>query len=184
MTRTGDHNEGASVSDMPAKTGQRRAWQTTLLWIGSVGPLGYAPASGTVTVAVVGIPVFAWTRGWPWFVYVPAVVVFSAASVWLHSVGDRLLGTKDSRRLVWDELAGYFVAVALVPFTWQTALASFVLERGLDIVKFPPGNLIEKHLPGGWGVVGDDLVAGLYTCVLMHALVHWVPAYLGLPAAG
>lgn len=184
MTQTANHDAGVSAGDAPGNAKQRHAWQTALLWIGSVGPLGYAPASGTVTVAVVGIPLFAWTRGWPWFVYVPAVVVFTAISIWLHSVGDRLLGTKDSRRLVWDELAGYFVAVAFVPFTWQTALASFVLERGLDIVKFPPANWIEQHWPGGWGVVGDDLIAGLYTCILLHVLMHWAPTYLGLPAMG
>ncbi len=95
------------------------------------------------------------------------------------AVGDRILGEKDSRRLVWDELAGFMIAVAFVPFTWQLALLAFVLERAFDVLKIPPANLIENHWPRGWGVVCDDIVAGLYTCGILHLLLYFKPS-LGL----
>ncbi len=154
-----------------------RRW---IVRVGAIGPLGHMPASGTTTVALVGIPAFALTRSCSIPVYLVALVLFSAASIWIHDVGDRILGEKDSRKLVWDELAGFFVAVFMVPFTWKIALLALVLERSLDIGKFPPANWVENHVPGGWGVVGDDLIAGAYTCALLHAACHYFPAFLGL----
>jgi len=153
-----------------------------LLSIGSIGPLGHLPASGTVTVAVAGIPFF-WLMDRlspPLLPYLVFVLVFTAASIALHDAGDRILGEKDSRKLVWDELAGFFVAIAAVPFTWQIAVVAFLLERVIDIVKVPPANWIEQRWPGGWGVVGDDIIAGLYTCGLLHAAIKFFPAWLGL----
>lgn len=155
--------------------------QKSLLLVGSLGPLGHMPASGTVTVAVVGLPLFWLCDALRWDLYVAGTLVFAMASIWLHSAGDRILGEKDSRRLVWDELAGFFVAIAFVPFTWQLAVVALLVERFLDITKFPPAKWIEDHCPGGYGVVGDDLVAGLYTCAILHALIEYGPAtWLGL----
>lgn len=148
--------------------------------IGSIGPLGHFPASGTVTVAVLGPPLFALMHGWPWGAYAGATLAFSAVAVWIHAVGDRILGEPDSRRLVWDEVAGFLFAVAFVPFTWQLAVLAVVVERTLDIVKVPPANWVEKRCPGGWGVVGDDVVAGLYTCGIMHLITYAAPSWVGL----
>ena len=153
--------------------------QRALLWTGSIGPLGHAPASGTVTVAVVGIPLYYLAHTWPGWAYAIVVAVFSLASVWLHQQGDRLLGVKDSRKLVWDEIAGYLVAVAFLPFSWWLVLLSFLIERTLDIVKVPPANWIERRWPGGWGVVGDDIVAGLYALAILHILVRLFPSLAG-----
>ncbi|HUU83080.1 MAG TPA: phosphatidylglycerophosphatase A [Phycisphaerae bacterium] len=156
--------------------------QRLLLLIGSVGPLGHAPASGTVTVAVAGIPLFLLIR-WltlPLTWYLVFLALLTAAAVWVHHVGDRLLGEKDSRKLVLDELVGFFVAMTAVPATWQFILAGFLIERGIDIIKVPPANLVEKKVPGGWGVVGDDVIAGLYTLVLLHLGGYLLPGWLGL----
>jgi phosphatidylglycerophosphatase A len=154
-----------------------------LLLIGSIGPLGHAPASGTVTVAVIGLPLFYLMHTWPWWAYTIVSIVFIGSSVWVHHIGDRVLGEKDSRKLVWDELAGFLIAVAFVPFTWQLALLAFLLERFLDIVKIPPAGWIERSWPGGWGVVGDDVVAGLYTrLILLGVMPFCPPTWLGLSA--
>ncbi|MBI4718846.1 MAG: phosphatidylglycerophosphatase A [Planctomycetes bacterium] len=170
-------NQSPSVPAAPIPP--RLWWHRALILLGSVGPLGYLPASGTATVAVVGIPLFWLTRGWPLAVYLPATVAFTAAAVALHHTGDVLLGEKDSRKLVWDELVGFLFATIAVPFNWKTAAIAFFLERGIDILKVPPGRQIEDHLPGGWGVVGDDVVAGLYTCAVLHALCFVFPVLRG-----
>lgn len=180
----------ADVTTMPHMSSdvtseKRETASSALLAIGSIGPLGHVPASGTVTVAVVGLPCYYLLSRdrlshVPWPAYLIGLAAFALASVWIHARGDALLGEKDSRKLVWDELVGFFVAVALVPFTWQLAAVAFVLERVLDIVKFPPANWVERHWPGGWGVVGDDVVAGVYTCALLHLGVYYLPGPLGL----
>lgn len=158
-----------------------RSREKLLLWVGSIGPVGHLPASGTVAVAVAGIPGFYLMAGWPMPVRVGICVAFALASVWLHSVGDRILGEKDSRKLVWDELAGYWIAVLPASvFNWRIAAATFFLERFIDIVKVPPANAIERRWPGGWGVVGDDVIAGLYTAILLAAALHFTPDLMGV----
>lgn len=151
-----------------------------LLSVASFGPLGYLPASGTVTVGLVGVPLFYLLHAWPSAAYVAFTLAFTAAAIALHDWGDRLLGTKDSRLLVWDEIAGFLVAVVFLPFTWRLAIIAFFVQRSLDIVKVPPAPWIEKRWPGGWGVVGDDLIAGLYTCALLHLLIYYAPGVAGM----
>jgi phosphatidylglycerophosphatase A len=159
----------------------KRTRHRLLLWLGSIGPLGHMPASGTVTVAVVGVPGYYLMHAWPMWVRIAVVVVFTGASVRLHDVGDRLLGEKDSRKLVWDELVGYWIAVLpAAAFTWQIAAVTFFLERIIDIVKVPPANAIERRWRGGWGVVGDDVIAGLYTAIILAACLHFVPDWMGI----
>ena len=142
------------------------------LLVGSLGPIGYAPASGTVAVAAAGIPL-AWLMHayLSTAVYAVVTVGFTLAAMVLHHWGDRVLGESDSRKLVWDELSGYFVALFLVPFSLKSAVIAFFLERIIDIVKVPPANWIDRHMHNGVGVVLDDVVAGVYTCAIMHLLV-------------
>jgi len=159
---------------------RKTAIQHVILWIGSVGPLGHLPASGSATVAIVGIPLFWLMHRLPPLLYVAIVLIFMGFAIWVHTQGDRILGEKDSRKLVLDELVGYLIAVAFMPFTWPIVLISFLLERVIDIAKVPPAKYIEDHWPAGWGVVGDDVVAGLYTLAVLAALSYWTPTWLGL----
>lgn len=159
----------------------RKPRQTALLLIGSIGPLGYLPASGTVSVAVAGIPL-AWLMRThlTFWVYLIVVAIFTAVAVCVHDEGDRLLKEKDSRKLVWDELAGFFVAVIVIPWTWQMVVLAFLLERLIDIAKVPPANWIEKNLIGGVADVGDDIVAGLYALLILQAVARLVPGLMGI----
>ncbi len=149
-----------------------------LVSIGSVGPLGHAPASGTVTVAVVGVPLFWATAGWPVAWTVALLVGFSAAAVAVHDICGRILGEKDSPILVWDEIAGYLVATAGFGFSWPLALLAFFVERAIDIVKIYPASWIDRHGTGGLGDVGDDLVAGAYAWLCLRIVAHFVPGLL------
>ena len=157
--------------------------QRLILLIGGLGPLGRAPASGTVTVALLGIPVFVLASplvlGVPLWAYLTALVLLTGLAIWIHDVGDRILGEKDSRRLVLDELVGYFIAMIAVSPTWQLIALGFFLERAIDIAKVPGARQIERRVPGGWGVVGDDVIAGLYTLGILHLLMWAAPATMG-----
>ncbi len=156
-------------------TGQR-----LFLLLGSIGPLGHLPASGTVAVAVAGVPLYylmvcylSWTQ------YAIVTVVFTLASMGLHHLGDKMLGESDSRKLVWDELTGYFFAMLWIPWSWKLAVIGFFIERFIDIAKGPPANIIDSRMHNGIGVVLDDVVAGIYTCVILHILNHYIPSLTG-----
>lgn len=154
----------------------RSAAQRLLLLAGSLGPIGHLPGSGTFAVALVGIPAaFVMTTRWSSGVYACVVAAFSLLAVGVHQVGDRLLGEKDSRKLVWDELVGFFIAAVAIPkpWAWRWLLTTFILQRAIDIYKVPPAGWIERHVPGGWGDVADDVLAGGYTMLLVGALRSW-----------
>jgi len=70
-----------------------------------------------------------------------------------------------------DEMAGFLIAMACVPLTVLSVLAGFVLFRAFDIFKPPPVNIVERRVSGGFGIVGDDLVAGLMTNALLQLTI-------------
>ena len=69
---------------------------------------------------------------------------------------------------VWDEFVGMWLACLLLPPTWYWLLAAFILFRLFDILKPWPAGRLEK-LPGGWGIMADDVAAGLYAAALLNA---------------
>lgn len=75
---------------------------------------------------------------------------------------------KDSRHIVIDEFAGYAASVIFIPASIQYYTAAFFLFRFFDILKPPPLRKIERILPGGIGIMADDLLAGIYTNIVLH----------------
>ena len=154
---------------------RRRIPERLILLVGSIGPLGHLPASGSVTVAIVGIPIYWACSGLTPSVYLLAAAAFTIAAICIHQMGDRILRQKDSPVLVWDGLVGFFIAVYGLPFSPPLAAIAFFVERVIDIGKVPPAKWIERTWPGGLGVVGDDVIAGIYTCAMMHGLLFLAP---------
>nr|WP_239670928.1 phosphatidylglycerophosphatase A [Vibrio variabilis] len=80
----------------------------------------------------------------------------------------RYLNQVDPGIIVFDEIIGFLIAMFLVPAQWQTILIGFVIFRTFDILKPYPIKRVEHKLGLGNGIMFDDIVAGIYTCLLMH----------------
>jgi phosphatidylglycerophosphatase A len=94
-----------------------------------------------------------------------------AAGIWAADRADRAWGTHDTGRIVIDEVAGYLVTMTLVDRSHAAPLvAGFVVFRVLDIVKPQPIRWLDRNVPGGFGVVLDDVVAGVLGMVIVLAL--------------
>jgi phosphatidylglycerophosphatase A len=98
-----------------------------------------------------------------------SLAAFLAGSIWAADRAERFYG-KDASRIVVDEFAGYLVAVAFLPHRPLVFIAAFFLFRVLDVLKPFPARRLES-VPGGPGVVLDDLVAGLYANVLIRIML-------------
>ena len=79
----------------------------------------------------------------------------------------RKLGVHDHGGIVWDEMVGYWLAAAFVPLQWPWLLAAFVLFRFFDIFKPWPIRQLDKKVSGGFGIMIDDIVAALFTLIIL-----------------
>lgn len=135
---------------------------------------GYSPiAPGTCGTAVT-VPL-AWAlAGLVLWQYALVVVGITAIAVWAADRADHAWGTHDSGRIVIDETAGYLVTMAFVDRGhWIPLVVGFVVFRAFDIIKPPPVRWLDENLPGGWGVVLDDVAAGVMGAAVMWALDHF-----------
>lgn len=124
---------------------------------------GYFPvASGTAGTLFAGVPVFLLCSLLPagWYIGVALIVMFTG--VFFCEAADRLLGEKDSSKIVLDEVAGYLVTMAFHPVSIFSITAGFFLFRFFDVVKLQPAKWVEDNFPGGAGVLFDDVAAGIY----------------------
>lgn len=87
--------------------------------------------------------------------------------VWLCGEVSKKLGVHDHGGIVWDEMVGYWLAVAFIPLQWPWLLAAFVLFRVFDIFKPWPIRQLDKNISGGFGIMIDDVLAAIYTLVLL-----------------
>jgi phosphatidylglycerophosphatase A len=133
-----------------------------------IGRLGFAP--GTLATPL-GLPLafgLHQTLGWTW--YLPALATLWLIGVWLCGRAERALGQHDPGSITWDEFTTLPVVWFLAP-SWSPTvlLVGFALHRLFDITK-PPGVNHAQRLPGGWGVMADDIVASAFALGVMHLL--------------
>lgn len=141
-------------------------------WVpGTVGTAGAVPL----------VYLFAWAGQ---TAYLIAGLLLCVFAVWSASGYERYADTHDSREIVIDEVAGFIVAMAFLPLSWQTVLAGFLLFRLLDVIKPPPIGFLDAKIGGGLGVVVDDLVAGLFANLILRGGLHFFPALLGADYPG
>lgn len=147
-------------------------------FIATCGYVGYFPlAPGTVGSAVgVAIYVSLQTFGSAWALGL-TMVGASVAGIWAAGVVERHQEKKDPSIVVVDELAGMLLSVWWIPVNWLGLVVGFFVFRLLDIVKPFPCRQSER-LGGGLGIMMDDLIAGLYTNVLLRLASVFVPALL------
>ena len=138
---------------------------------------GYAPvASGTFGTAVavaLYLPLADLNRtpsdGGMLWAYLLIVATVTGLGIWASNYAEKYYGKKDPGEVVIDEIAGFFVSMLLVPFTWGWIAAAFFVFRAFDVWKPYPIDSLQR-LGGGLGIVIDDVLAGVYTCVTLHLL--------------
>lgn len=137
---------------------------------------GYSPvASGTVGSALAAamywfIPGFSETP-----VLLAVTTGMFAVGVWSGGVLEDLYGHDPSEATI-DELVGQWISYAFLPKTFLTLAVGFLLFRLFDIVKPEPANQFQK-LHKGWGVMMDDVMAGIYTNLALQLIYFFFPLW-------
>ena len=166
-----DPSQGANPA---SKLGDRLA-----MLCATVLGVGYSPfMPGTMgTLAAVPLAYVVMGLGAPalWL----TTVVVTVVGTWAAGRFCQLTGKHDNQCIVIDEVAGYLLTLALVPRTPVNLALAFLLFRVLDIAKPGPIRLVDRRVKGGFGVMADDLLAGLVGAVALRLVAPYLPALVG-----
>lgn len=146
-----------------------------VLFLSSNAGLGYAPVASGTFGTLAGIPAYWLLAKLPPALWLLTVVALFFLACWVSGEAGKIYGVVDDGRIVIDELVGYLVTIALLPFTWKAAILGFVLFRFFDILKPQPARYCDRKIKNGYGVVLDDVVAGLYAAFALRLILHFFP---------
>jgi len=130
---------------------------------------GLLPRAPGTFGTLIGIPVYGLIANLAALWYVIVVLILFIVGVSVCEITARELGVTDHPAIVWDEIVGFQVTLFLAPAGWGYLLLGFGLFRLFDIVKPYPIKRLEK-LPGGWGIMADDVLAGIYALLVLQAI--------------
>jgi phosphatidylglycerophosphatase A len=132
---------------------------------------GLAPYAPGTAGTLVGALICLLCIPMPWTLRLFFVLVLLALSLYVSQKAEELYQKKDDQRIVIDEIIGIQITMLPVAINVLSLCAGFVLFRIFDILKpFPVRNL--QGLPGGWGVVADDVAAGIYAAIVLWLLIY------------
>jgi phosphatidylglycerophosphatase A len=152
--------------------------KTLTLMIATFGYVGFAPVAPGTVGSFAALALYAAVR---WadssLVEVAAIAVVFVAGVWAATNTEKILGITDPGPVVIDEVLGMLITLAGLPLGWGGIAAGFVLFRLFDVIKpYPAGRL--ESAPGGWGIMLDDAMAGVYAHLALRVLAWWKPDWM------
>ena len=135
---------------------------------------GLSPLAPGTVGTLLGVAIYLLIMNIGVLFYLSIVLVIVGIGTAVAEYTSEILGGRDHRAIVIDEIAGFLVACISLPSDWLYLLLAFVLFRIFDIVKPWPVDFIDQQVKGGVGIMGDDLMAGLYTLLCIQLLAFMV----------
>jgi phosphatidylglycerophosphatase A len=131
---------------------------------------GYIPvASGTFASAIALLIYYIPNFEQPYIFY-PMIIIFTLWGIKISSKFEKIYG-KDPAECTIDEVVGMWISLLFLPKSILISVTAFFLWRLLDIIKPFPAKKLEE-LKGGLGIMADDVLASIYTCILMNSVVY------------
>lgn len=135
--------------------------------------LGLAPKAPGTFGTLAAIPFIFLTMMAPLWLQLVVAIAICAIGIWFCDVTSRDAGVHDHPAIVWDEVAGFYITMIGAAISWQTLLVGFILFRFFDIVKPWPITLLDKHVKGGFGIMVDDILAGIFSLICLQLVVYY-----------
>lgn len=134
---------------------------------------GLLPKAPGTAGTIMCIPLFLLMQNLPLMIYAAITLCITLLGIWTCSYTAKKLGIHDHPSIVIDEIAGFLITMFAAPSGWQWLLAGFILFRFFDAVKPWPISWMDKNIGGGFGIMIDDVAAGLVSMVLLQAYWFW-----------
>ena len=132
--------------------------------------VGYSPVAPGTLGTLVAIPIYYFLSEIPSPLYEITLIGFIFLSVWISEKAEIFFVKKDDQRIVIDEIVGFLITMLWIPKTTRFIIIGFILFRFFDILKPIPIRRLEKGLKGGYGVVLDDVAAGVYANIVLQVI--------------
>ena len=133
---------------------------------------GYVPKLPGTAGTVVGIIPYLVMQHLPAHYYLALVALLFGIGIWFCGATARALDMHDHPGIVWDEIVGFLVTMFVAPPGWPWIVLGFVLFRLFDIWKPWPIRLLDRHVQGGFGIMADDLAAGIFACLAVQIIAY------------
>lgn len=152
-------------TELRQRVSLKNPWHFLALGFGS----GLAPKAPGTFGTLAAVPLV-----WLCSVYLPfsyfliLTVLFSIVGIWICGKTADDMQVHDDSSIVWDEVVGMMITMLAVPMNWHTLLIGFILFRIFDIAKPWPISYLDKHVHGGFGIMADDVLAGVFALACMH----------------
>jgi len=131
---------------------------------------GLAPKAPGTFGTLAAVPLFLLMSSLSPLFYALLVLVVCISGIYICGKAAKDVGVHDHGAIVWDEFAGFFITMFMIPVSWQSVLVGFILFRIFDIAKPWPISVADKKLTGGFCIMFDDVLAGLFSLVIMHVI--------------
>jgi phosphatidylglycerophosphatase A len=136
---------------------------------------GLSPIAPGTAGTLLAVPLVYFLQQQSLLVYalVTAVILFSGS--WVCGYAAEKLGVHDHSGIVYDEIAGFLITMFMIPADPLLLIIGFILFRFFDAVKPWPISWIDKNIHGGFGIMIDDIVAGVLSLVCLNMILYWWP---------
>ena len=134
---------------------------------------GCSPWAPGTFGTLAAIPVYLLLKDTPIWLYLLITALMFSIGIWLCEKTAEKLGVHDHPGIVWDEIVGYLVTMIAAPQGWLWIFIGFVLFRIFDILKPWPISIADKRIGGGFGIMIDDVLAGIFAFVVLQLLVYF-----------
>jgi phosphatidylglycerophosphatase A len=145
--------------------------QKTIIFLATGALIGYSPIAPGTFGSAAALPLCLLISLMP----ISAALVFVAAlmllSAWVAHGAQQIIGRSDPAEVVVDEICGMAATMLALPFTPVFVAGGFALFRVFDILKPFPIRWVDKHVPGGWGILLDDLLAGIFANAILRGVM-------------
>ncbi|MEP5764886.1 MAG: thiamine-phosphate kinase [Halieaceae bacterium] len=140
---------------------------------------GLAPKAPGTFGTLAAVPLYVLMSQLSLPLYTALVLVACVAGIWICGRASEELKVHDHPGIVWDEFAGFWITMWALPNSWYMVVAGFALFRLFDIAKPWPIRFYDKNLGGGWGIMLDDILAGIASCAILHGALYAWPLIVG-----
>ncbi len=152
--------------------------ETKLVFTNPINFLAFGFGAGLVSRApgtvgtLVSVPLYYFLSKSDLGVYLSICGLVCIVGFFICGYAAKALKVHDHPGIVWDEFAGFLITMIAIEFSWINTLIGFILFRLFDIYKPWPISWLDKQVSGGFGIMLDDIVAGLFAMVSLHTIVY------------